>query len=74
VIPRTYPKANPVALAGFDAFPGVGHFDLDLWRKENQPVLTTVGWLKMAMKVAENDLENLLDVFNVAREELARLT
>ena len=27
LIPRTYPKANPVALAGFDEFPGLGKFD-----------------------------------------------
>ena len=74
LIPRTYPKVNPVELAGFDAFPGVGHFDLKRWGQENQPVLTTVGWLKLAIKVAENDLENLVDVFNVARTELARLT
>ena len=72
LIPRTYPKANPVELAGFENFPGVGHFDLKRWAEENQPVWTTVGWLKLAIQVAENDLENLLDVFEVARTELRK--
>ena len=72
LIPRTYPRANPVAMAGFDHFPGLGYFDLKKWAQENQPVLTTTGWLKLALKVAENDLEHLIDVFNVARDELRK--
>jgi hypothetical protein len=72
LISRTYPRANPVAMAGFDHFPGLGFFYLKKWEAEDQPVLTTTGWLKLALKVAENDLEHLADVFNLARDELRK--
>ena len=66
LIPRTYPKANPVAMAGFDHFPGMGRFSFKQWEEEKQPALTTTGWLKLAFRAAENNLENLVDVFNDA--------
>ena len=63
MIPRTYPKANPVELAGFDAFPGLGRFDLEQYRRDNSPGLDTVGWLKFVVRVAQGDLDNLADIF-----------
>jgi hypothetical protein len=70
LIPRMYPKVNPVPLAVFDQFPGLGLFDIRQWNVEDQPILTRAGWLKLALKVAANDLENLQTVFNIATEEL----
>ena len=43
LIPRTYPKANPVSMAGFDQFPGLGRFDL-----ENCQARTSRGWTLLA--------------------------
>jgi hypothetical protein len=70
LIPRMYPKVNPAPLAMFDQFPGLGLFDIRQWNVEDQPILTRAGWLKLALKVAANDLENLQTVFNIATEEL----
>ena len=39
---------------------------------ENKPGLDTVGWLKLALKVAENDLDNLASVFTLAHDELRK--
>ena len=39
LIPRTYPKANPVSVAGFDHVPGLRHFDVEKWRTR-----TGSGW------------------------------
>jgi hypothetical protein len=70
LIPRTYPKANPVALAGFDEFPGLGKFDYKVWEQENQSVLDTVGWLKLVLLVANNNLVDLEEVFSTADKQL----
>jgi hypothetical protein len=59
-IPRTYPKVNPVPLAGFDQFPGIGHFDL----KSNMPALTLKGWIRAAVRVAMDSLEYPVGVFS----------
>jgi hypothetical protein len=71
LIPRTFPKVSPVALAGFEQFPGLGKFDLEKWVKEDQPVLTTTGWLKLALKVAQG-AQDLTEVFETAKSELCK--
>jgi len=72
MIPRIYPKANPVKLADFEAFPGLGRFDYEQWMKDDQPVLTTAGWCQLAMKIASNDLGSLTDVFTTAEQYLVK--
>jgi len=72
LIPRTYPKANPVPLADFEAFPGLGQFDFLQWVKDNEPMLTTEGWCKLAMTIASQDLANLADIFKSAEMELQK--
>ncbi len=68
--PRTYPKANPVALAGFEAFPGLGKLDLRRWEEDNGPVLTTEGWLNLATLAASNNFAELQEVLDTADEQL----
>ena len=72
LIPRVYPKANPVPLAGFAVFPGLGRFDLERWAAEDSPVLTSVGWLKVAVLVSENNMADLSHVFETAQTELKK--
>jgi hypothetical protein len=72
LIPRTYPKTNPVALADYQQFPGIGRFDFIKWEQDNAQVLTTAGWCQLAMRIAAGnpDLEN---VFATAKSELVKL-
>jgi hypothetical protein len=70
LVPPTYPKANVVQ--GFPSFPGMGRLDLQVWRQENMPVLSMVGWLKLALTIASKDLDNLRGVFTVAEKELRK--
>ena len=73
LIPRTYPKVNPVALAGFDVFLGLGRFDLRRWAEDNGPVLTTEGWLKLVVLIALKNHADLQDVLGTANEQLKQL-
>ena len=43
LIPRTHLKGNPVALAGFKVFPGMGKLD---WGQRGQLVCETNSWLQ----------------------------
>ena len=70
MIPRTYPKANPVPLAGFDAFPGLGRFDFKRWEQDNEPVMATEGWCRLAMKIASKDTANLQGIYTTAQDYL----
>ena len=70
MVPRTYPKANPVPLAGFDAFPGLGRFDFVKWQEDNEPVMTTEGWCRLAMQVASKNMDSLDHVFKTAHDYL----
>ena len=70
LIPRVDPKANPVALAGFDVFPGLGRFDLKRWGEDDQPKLTTVGWLKLALQAFQSNLVKLQPVLETTQSEL----
>ena len=54
LMPRTYPKENPVDMVGFKQFPGMVFLDVEMWEWEDQPTMTILGWLKYALKVAEN--------------------
>ena len=72
MIPRTYPKANPVPMAGFEAFPGLGRFDFRKWQEDNEPVMTTEGWCRLAMKIASKDPVNLEGIFNTAQDYLQK--
>ena len=72
LIPRTYPKANPVALAGFKEFPGLRKFDLKKWAEEDQPVLTTEGWMKLVMLIASKNFEDFSVVFETAKTQLGK--
>ncbi len=70
LIPRTYPKANPAALAGFEVFPGLGKFDLRQWEEDNGPMLSTEGWLKLVMLIASSNFADLEEVFDAADVQL----
>jgi hypothetical protein len=71
LIPRTYPKTNPVALADYEQFPGIGRFDFIKWQQDNAPVLTTSGWCQLAMRISA-DNPDLQNVFDTAQSELRK--
>ena len=50
-----------------DVFPGVSRFPIDEWKKAGEPCLSVSGWAALAMKIAEKDLDNLDQVFTVAK-------
>ena len=60
---------NPVVLVGFDVFPGLGWFDLERW-EDDQPQLTTVGCLKLALQAFQNNLAELPAVLKTTQSEL----
>ena len=59
VIPRTYPKANPVAVDGWEVFPGMGRVDLVSWETENTPTLTVLSWRELAVRAAAQRNDDL---------------
>ena len=56
-----------------DLYPGVSRFPVAEWEARGEPVITTAGWCKLAMKVANKNLKDLSSVFEVAQKELSRL-
>eukprot|EP00974_Lingulodinium_polyedra_P038177 3659578-Lingulodinium_polyedra.AAC.1 len=47
-------------------FPCIAKYPVDVWEKAGAPTMTTTGWAKLYLKVAEKDMKNLQTVFNVA--------
>eukprot|EP00975_Prorocentrum_lima_P034154 7177761-Prorocentrum_lima.AAC.1 len=46
-------------------------YPIDNWVRQGQPCITTTGWIKLCMKISQNDYDNLKTVFQVADKELS---
>ena len=68
--PENLPEGEPCDLARFDVFPVLGRLGLKTWEEENHPVLTTKGWLQLVIRIANNNLTYLQQVFNMAKKQL----
>ena len=51
---------------------GISRYPVDEWMKEKKPVMTARMWLLLVKSVAEQDMENLADVFAKAEELLEK--
>eukprot|EP00974_Lingulodinium_polyedra_P125148 11193437-Lingulodinium_polyedra.AAC.1 len=51
----------------FPELPRIAKYPVDAGEEPGAPCLTTKSWAKLCMKVAENDLTNLENVFEVAK-------
>eukprot|EP00974_Lingulodinium_polyedra_P060849 5867212-Lingulodinium_polyedra.AAC.1 len=47
-------------------FPCIAQYPADAWEEAGTPTMTTKGWAKVCLKVAEKDMNNLQNVFDVA--------
>ena len=67
-IPIGFPMTHQVK-----GFPGIALYPVEEFERHGELMITEVGWCKMAMKVAENDMEHLEGVFTVAKKILIKL-
>eukprot|EP00974_Lingulodinium_polyedra_P017564 1704055-Lingulodinium_polyedra.AAC.1 len=49
-------------------FPCIAKYPVDAWEEAGAPWMSTKGWAKLCMKVAEKDLSNLQHVFDIAND------
>eukprot|EP00974_Lingulodinium_polyedra_P067835 6567083-Lingulodinium_polyedra.AAC.1 len=52
----------------YPEFPCIAKYPVDAWGEVGAPCMTTKSWAKLCMKVAEKDLSNLQNVFEVAKD------
>eukprot|EP00975_Prorocentrum_lima_P066741 12910941-Prorocentrum_lima.AAC.1 len=52
---------------------GIAKYPIDQWMAAGQQVITTKGWVKLCMKIASRDLDNLSKVMTVRQELDAKL-
>eukprot|EP00974_Lingulodinium_polyedra_P062825 6065419-Lingulodinium_polyedra.AAC.1 len=45
----------------------IAKYPIDEWEEAGAPMMTTKGWAKLCLKVAEKDLKNLQNMFDVAK-------
>ena len=60
-IPMSFPMTYLV-----EGFPCIARYPVDEWIDNGEPYLSTVGWCKLCMKVADRDLTTLHTVFTTA--------
>ena len=53
--------------------PGAARYPIDEWEKAGCPSFSTVSWIKLCVKVAEGDMTNLANVFEVGAKLLAKM-
>ena len=61
VIPMGFPMTHEV-----EGLPCIARYPIDMWELNGAPIMTTKGWAKLCMKIAEHDLDNLQNVFDLA--------
>ena len=60
-IPMGFPMSHLI-----DGIPCIAKYPIDLWEINGAPMMTTKGWAKLCMNIAEKDLDNLQHVFDTA--------
>eukprot|EP00974_Lingulodinium_polyedra_P056684 5451711-Lingulodinium_polyedra.AAC.1 len=50
----------------FPEFPCIAKYPADAWEEAGAPCMTTKSWANLCIKVAEKDISNLQNVFEVA--------
>eukprot|EP00974_Lingulodinium_polyedra_P035106 3372628-Lingulodinium_polyedra.AAC.1 len=50
-----------------EGFPCIAKYPIDECEEAGAPTMTTKGWAKLCLKVAEKDLKNLQNIFAVAK-------
>ena len=60
-IPMGFPMTHVV-----DGVPCVARYPIDMWELNGMPIMTTKGWAKLCMLIAQQDLENLQSVYDTA--------
>ena len=60
-IPMGFPMTRVV-----DGVPCVARYPIDMWELNGMPMMTTKGWAKLCMLIAQQDLKNLQNVYDTA--------
>ena len=60
-IPMGFPMTHEV-----DGVPCVARYPIDMWELNGAPMMTTKGWAKLCMLIAQQDLKNLQNVYDTA--------
>ena len=63
IVPMSFPMTHVVDA---DVFPGIAKFPVEQWLEQVAPCLTTHGWIKLCLKIAERDMDNLENIFHAA--------
>ena len=63
IIPVTFPMTN--LLPGFKF---IASYPVDEWEEQQLPCFTVISWCKLAMLIAEKDMANLQQCFEVAKK------
>ena len=63
ILPVTYHMAHQLP-----EFPGVARYPIDEWESAGSPTLTTKGWIKMCMRIAQKNMSELHTVFEAAQK------
>ena len=53
-----------------DIFPGIAKYPVARWEAEGQPCISSTSWIKICMKIAMEDMDNLQAVFDVGAKLL----
>ena len=49
-------------------FSGVARYPIDAWEAAGSPMLTTTGWIKMCMRIAQKNISELHVVFEASQQ------
>ena len=63
MLPMSFPKTHMLHPT---LFPGIAQYPLDDWIEEGRPCITEVGWLKLCLRISQNDMYHLETVFQAA--------
>ena len=64
---ETIPMAFPMTHL-LDDFPGVAKYPIDAWEEAGAPAMTSKSWVKLCVRVAQNDLTNLQHIMDIAQK------
>ena len=70
ILPMSFPETYVLDRT---LFPGVARYPVDEWKREGRSCITSKGWAKLCLRIANNDMAHLENVFKAATTLESRL-